>query len=231
MTGDSPESGRVEELVRSLSVERLQPYRLPKKVSPDEGDYDWLLRYVWNIRLCESLYPGLQNLETALRNGMHGALSAAYGTEFWFREEGLLDGHERKLLLRAESHIPANRRKVAGKYVAELNFGFWASLLHRRYHDSLVPKVMKAAFPRRTQPLKRSTVAGEPEAIRKPRNRVFHHEPIWNNPQLAALHNLILQYIAWLNYELFLVTRGVDRFEEVHGAGTAPYKETIAQIG
>ncbi|WP_285906682.1 Abi family protein [Pseudodesulfovibrio pelocollis] len=231
MSDQLPTQGRLQELVSGLSVERLQPYRLPRDISPDEGEYDWLLRYIWNIKLCESLYPGLQNLEVALRNAIHNTLSEAYETRFWFLKEGLLKVGEREQISRVERLLPPGKKKIAGKYIAELGFGFWISLFHKRYHDSLMPKIMKAAFPRKAHPLKRSQVVRELEAIRKLRNRVFHHEPIWNNPRLAVLHNHILQYVAWLNYELFIVTRGVDGFEAIHQSGTAPYKEIIAEIG
>ncbi|MGE4193867.1 MAG: hypothetical protein AB7E51_10810 [Pseudodesulfovibrio sp.] len=230
MAGQDGQSN-LEELVKSLSVERLMPYRLPRRSNPDESEFDWLLRYIWNIRLCESLYPGLQNLEIALRNAIHSALSTSYGTEFWFFEDGLLKAGELESIRRAERTIPRNKRKLAGKFIAELGFGFWVSLLHKRYHDSLVPKIMKSAFPGKRRSIRRSSVVGDLDTIRKLRNRVFHHEPIWNNPNLASLHNQILQYIAWLNYELFVVSRGVDRFETIHGEGTEPYKEVIAALG
>ena len=229
--GDQPQGRKsLEELVRSLSVERLQPYKLPKHTNPDESEYDWPLRYIWNIKLCESLYPGLQNLEIALRNAIHNSLAAAYGTEFWFLEDGLLKDYERERIERAGRNIPKKKRKFAGKYIAELGFGFWIALFHKRYHDSLVPRIMKAAFPGKPRPMKRSAVVRDLNTIRQLRNRVFHHEPIWNSRQLAHLHNQILQYIAWLNYELFLVTRGLDGFENVHRSGTAPYKDIVAEL-
>lgn len=63
----------VSQLTRILSAERLSAYRgrLPDAAS----DIRLFGRYVWNMALCESLYPGVQTLEIALRNTIHQAVA------------------------------------------------------------------------------------------------------------------------------------------------------------
>ena len=58
-----------------VSVDRLAPYCQPS----DQDNLDVAARYLWNIALCEALYPVLQAQEIALRNTLHNEISKLYG--------------------------------------------------------------------------------------------------------------------------------------------------------
>jgi hypothetical protein len=49
-----------------LSVERFQRYS-----KGQEGLVPPLARYLWNVRLCEALYPTLNCVEIGIRNSIH----------------------------------------------------------------------------------------------------------------------------------------------------------------
>ena len=70
------------------------------------------------------------------------------------------------------------------------------------------------------------------DRIRRLRNRVFHHEPIWHLPDLPKQHELILETIGWISPAMLAATRLLDRFDSVYTRGAQPYAaelETIAQ--
>ncbi|MFW5489557.1 MAG: Abi family protein [Desulfovibrio sp.] len=214
----------------SLSTERLEAYRR----YPGERSFDALLRYLWNTELCTSFYPLLQHLEVALRNAMHTALSEKFETEWWFDTPGPLDSYQSNQIAKAKDKITRRAEKeTPGKVVAELEFGFWTALLHPRYRNTLVPPLMKKAFSEVAQisrKAKRGFVSESLNEIRIFRNRIFHHEPVWYFEDLHKKHNLILQFILWLNPSLFKVTLLMDKFPEIYGAGTLPFKEPLLSL-
>lgn len=90
-----------------------------------------------------------------------------------------------------------------------MNFGFWTSLVHEDYGDAserkgslktikgvkvderkpaplpLWPALREQVFPG-AQGIELRVLSGTFNEIRKFRNRVFHHEPIWRKPNTAG---------------------------------------------
>ncbi len=64
-----------ESLKHFVSVERLKAYE--EKLATNDHEVIFQ-HYLWNIELSKSLYPLLQNIEVALRNAMHKAISEHY---------------------------------------------------------------------------------------------------------------------------------------------------------
>ena len=63
-----------------ISFERFESYRR----SDTEEDIDILACYLWNLALCEALYPCLQGLEAvALRNSINIAATETFGNHHW----------------------------------------------------------------------------------------------------------------------------------------------------
>ena len=74
----SRENGFFEKLLESISRERLRPYSVNSEINASV-----IAAYVWNIALCESLYPCLNSIEIALRNSIHDSASRHFGDEYW----------------------------------------------------------------------------------------------------------------------------------------------------
>lgn len=138
----------------AVSKVRLEAYR------PAGGDdLEMVVSYFLNIELSEALYPCLQAFEVALRNSIHGVLSRHFQSEFWFDRPNLLltwqhdaiQGTRDELTKQAKPH-------EAGRIVAELNFGFWHSMLNRPYETGLWhangATLLAAAFPHLPRPLR-----------------------------------------------------------------------------
>ncbi|WP_177420368.1 Abi family protein [endosymbiont of Lamellibrachia barhami] len=67
-----------------------------------------------------------------------------------------------------------------GRIIAELNFGFWSSMLDKCYEQVLWPQLIKTAFPYMPRKIRtRKVLSQQFHKIRQLRNRIFHHEPIW----------------------------------------------------
>ena len=79
-----------QKLRAGISSPRLSKYR-----SGDESDFEVIAKYVWNIALCEALYPALHTLEVALRNAVHQAAVGCFHREDRdYAGEGGVEGAE-----------------------------------------------------------------------------------------------------------------------------------------
>jgi len=185
------DAAEIAALEASISRERL------KKYLDATGDHlpSALDLYERNMRLSEAFYTPLQGLEVCLRNKLDAQLEAIYGP-LWLTDHTAapLDDHMRSFVNDAIAGLPANPTR--GQIVAELRFAFWVGLLGKKYDNSLWRagcfKVFTAPGGR-----PRKTVHGRMNAIRRFRNRVAHHEPIFHK-DLAAVHCEILEAVAWM---------------------------------
>lgn len=210
---------------RAISVDRLSGYRQPG------GDaHDALARYTWNALLGAALYPTLLHLEVAFRNSLYEAVQAHYPAGPWHTVSCWLDqvppilaASDRKRVETAKRRLRrAGKPLTPGRLVAELTFGFWTSLLDRRYEHGQVlwPTLLKAAFPHLPAAQRtRRGVAQRFDRLRLLRNRVFHYEPIWHWHDLRQQHAEMLEALGWLCPELAHGVLATDRFLTIHAAG------------
>jgi hypothetical protein len=216
-------------LYAALSNERLSSY-----ARAGTNYHAAIGTYLWNMALCEALYPVLQGLEIVLRNTLDTAIAdrypvtAHFGIESWLdRDPPVLDEADRPTVEDAKQRL-LERSKPAtpGRLVAELNFGFWTALLDVRYERNQVfwPHLLRAAFPAAPKSLRtRKNISPRLNRIRHLRNRVFHHEPVWHWTDLRNQYDIALEMIGWIS-PAFQRTMGViDRFPPVHAGGSGPY--------
>ena len=102
-----------------------------------------------------------------------------------------------------------------------------------QYERILWPLLLSNVFPHAPRRQRsRTDISRRVDRIRRLRNRVFHHEPIWHLPDLADQHALILETIGWISPAMLAMTRLLDRFDSVYTRGSQLYAvelETIAQ--
>ncbi len=221
-----PRSDFFSGLSTAISSYRLTPHLVANPHSKSEA-YG---TYVWNIALCESLYPALNCLEISLRNSIHAAAAEEFGIEDWLSRH--LHLNEIEPLIRVANSLRQGRRVVSvADLIANLTLGFWLSLFRSRYEQVLWPKLLEPVFPywpkeQRT----RRNVYARLDRIRRLRNRVFHHEPIWHWRDLAEQHGLILETIGWISPAMVEMTRLLDRFPRVYTEGVQPYAAGLDSI-
>ena len=177
------------------------------------GDRMRALRlYTWNTDISAAFYPPLQGIELALRHAVRRELSACYGEDWYDNPAAGLDFRSRERVAAAKRAVAPNGETVAPSRVVEkLCFGFWTSLLSSggrleesadrkaNYTRTLWKPALRSAFPHRTF-LTRRQAQSAFERLRRLRNKVAHHEPIFERP-LREDYRHILTVTGWISFE------------------------------
>lgn len=206
---------------RSVSLRRFAAFQ------KDAGEREGLARHLWNIALCEALYPVFHTLEVGFRNTIHRELGFVIGDDEWIlRRHEFLHPNELKSIRAAEASLLRHHKPVnEPRLVAELSFGFWTSLLDRRY-DRLWPKFIEKAFPLMPRRIRtRATLSAMAHPVRKLRNLSFHHHSIWDRSDLGTSHSAAVTLVGWISAPLAISLARIDRFPAVLAAGVEPYLE------
>ena len=158
--------------------------------------------YIHNLQLASAMIPMLHVLEIALRNGIHNHLKGHYKREDWWCKWANDSQFERQY-----DKLNTTRKRLKpctpDKLVAELNFGFWVTCFNTNYQDSLW-KPLRSIFTRcPKEQRQRHEISTRLNAVRKLRNRVFHHEPLlWLSPDLGQQHQAGIEVIGWIDPKL-----------------------------
>jgi hypothetical protein len=174
--------------------------RFAKYIGHVSGDRERALRlYDWNTAISEAFYTPLQGLEVSLRNALTAQLSQKVRKDWFIRGRAAVFQHPLTVMLdTAANQLISDQKQVTpDAMTAELNFGFWVTLLAPRYDASLWRPALRHAFPHRPRGQERKEAHGALNAIRRLRNRVAHHEPIIGR-NLADDHAAILKIVSWI---------------------------------
>lgn len=179
-------------LQKTISKSRLEKYLVEMK-----GDLDTSLDlYEYNIRISEAFYTPLQNLEVCLRNTLNDCMVTTYGHDWLHNQTANLSMDAQNEILAATRELGDAADIPTGSVVAKLKFAFWVGLLGPKYDATLWRKALYKGF-QKTTGKKRTDVHWRFNAIRRFRNRVAHHEPIFNR-ELEIMHNEIIEAIGWM---------------------------------
>ena len=224
----------ISPLWRLVSAERIGTFR--RGTADDE---EVLARYLWNIALCEALYPSLHLLEVGLRNVVFEAAAATYPLTAaggcWLEQPGILHADEARAVRAAAQRLSRRGKPCEpGRLVAELSFGFWTALFDVRYEQDRVlwPRLFAQKIFAHAPRQNRSRKALSPllNRVRHLRNRAFHHEPIWHWSDLAQQHALVVDLLSWMSPELRATVSAIDRFPRVHRAGVAALRAQVTAL-
>lgn len=215
-------------ILRGLSSPRLEGYRL----TPTETVSVLVGRYRYNILLGQAFYPPLHYLEIALRNHLDGALAGRFGGPLWHDRPGVLEGREVQMIQRATSKLAERGVSMPRpeQLVAELEFGFWTSLLGTAYErpTRFWPALLGSAFPNIPRRLRtRKVLASRFHEVRQLRNRIFHHEPIWNQGDPRAKFRRLCETIDWFDPSLLALLPSMDAVDELHRLGPTRFEVII----
>jgi hypothetical protein len=233
-------------LERAFSAPRLQAYG---KLT-DRDETDKVARYIWNLALANAMQPVLHSLEVAFRNDVARAAARITATRKFETADipswldaapSMLMEHERRKVLDAKERLGGDpRRWTEGHLIAMLDFGFWVALCRDSYADTrgegprLWPRARDHAFQKRPRSATtRAEVFHRFARIRKFRNRVAHHEPIWDRDYLVQ-HEYILESLSWISPRLAEALREMSPGPAVFHAGAEAYRphaETLLGTG
>ena len=179
-----------------LSLERMRTYH----ISADGGIEEAFALYIWNMRMAEAFNGPLHVIEVILRNALGGALKRKYGQDWYLPGKCFhLSGSQVTRLSEAVAQVVRQGRLLAhGRVVAELSFGFWSGLLGNRYENSLWRHLFYGEFRHAPKPLRRAAIQRPVDELRFFRNRIAHHEPIFQR-DLAADYARILMIARWIS--------------------------------
>jgi len=181
-----PSSSTITAVKNALSHARMQTYENTLDTAGNSISTEVALGlYAWNAQVSGALLKPLHICEVVIRNATSEALAAVYGDKWPWAV-----GFERSLKNPVQGYSPRkdlqrarNKQSTTGKVIPELKFAFWQRLFTRRFDGRLWEPYIMSVFPNLPSEWdvsrSRSNIYNELEYIRKLRNRIAHHEPIF----------------------------------------------------
>ncbi|ABN63953.1 Abi family protein [Shewanella baltica] len=195
---------------QTLSFSRFATYR--NAVVAHTGEdcvYTALNLYEWNAKLAAGFFVPLHIYEVTLRNAISDAISQRYGVD-WPTNDYFLNSLTSKNKRAITSLYRDHGYQGVGKILPEVKLFFWEEMLTKRHDGRIWRPYVNTVFPN-TAHLSveqiRTQLKDACFTIRKLRNRIAHHEPIFNQATLPDIYSLIASTIAmrcnetheWLN--------------------------------
>lgn len=161
--------------------------------------------YHWNLQVSAAFLVPLHVFEIALRNGIVEGIEAVHGGA-WPWTQGFIrslpNPARPAYSPKRDLTICASQQPTAGKVVAELKFVFWEKMLTNRHQGRIWNAHFFQVFPDAPRGVassqRRAELRSDVEEIRKLRNRIAHHEPIFPR-MLQQDFDRILRCIRWRN--------------------------------
>lgn len=137
------------------------------------------------------------------------------------------------------------------RVIASLDFGFWTSLLSSPYGSPASraqhwtppwPNLIPVAFPGYSaigSSRDRATIAERLDHIRRLRNRISHHEPIWKGRPGSAgaartpiedQYQEIIEALGWINGDVRKAAVALSEFPTVFNRGVSPFRSFLARL-
>ena len=184
-------------LIRALQRERLLRY-LPASSEDERLAFSI---YLWNGALCEAFYCVIHFAEIVCRNALHDRLLERVG-ERWFENAtflGILDDRFRRDLIKVtdEERRLRGAAFTAHHVVARLTLGFWEHLLTKRFKRLLWSEGVHPCFPHAPSRMKTVDLSHRVAAVRRLRNRIAHHEAIFDKKPMKT-HQEAIELISWV---------------------------------
>jgi hypothetical protein len=219
------------ERISERAPERFNEFK--KKGDPNE--LSAIARYIWNISLCEALYPAFHCFEIVLKNAIHNSATAEHANEMWFDTIQLHDEESRMLtaardsIARRDQENSLTRTLTSDRIVAELPLGFWTSILTRPNYETNVlrPCLARDLKLIPTDCRDRNFLYERLREIRRLRNRVSHHEPIWNRPGLMAEYDQIRDTVKWIDTPFDELMMARCRFKKIYKESWVPTRDAF----
>lgn len=173
--------------------------------------------YRWNAEISAAFMVPMHICEVVLRNAIAGAIQEVYGPDWYVPGTAF----ERSLPKPKAGYSPSRDLSIsrkgqpsAGKVIPELKFMFWVSMVTARHDARLWTPYISKYFPSLpTRPAPRDgrrMLHSRLEEIRKLRNRIAHHEPIFDRA-LAHDYSRIIDVISWTSPEAMSWLRSFEK--------------------
>lgn len=179
-----------------LSSPRFDTYLL----ACDNDSYKASQLYAWNAAVSAAFMLPAHFAEISIRNAASDVLERVYGSRWPWEEtflRSLPASRGRRYNPRSDLESVSRRYRATSKVIAELKLAFWASLFTSRHDTRLWEPNILSALPgsqnANTHTL-RTQIYTRLNELRRLRNRIAHHEPIFTrelNQDLTGMKELI----------------------------------------
>lgn len=206
-----------QELIDTITPVRLKAYG-------DDSNNILLEKYIYNLKVSESLYPALSLLEVTLRNKICYAIEALICKDWLINElnqQNLLLDKEYKKLVETADKIEKDGKKVTNdRLISELTFGFWIHLCSKPYKPKLWDKkgFTELVFPNYQKGCIRniSLIQKDLLDILRLRNRISHHEIILNGSRTPEQYNKLTKgVLRTLSTGMASILDGISRADTI----------------
>ena len=202
-----------------FSTSRISPY-----FQTGDSPREVLNKYHLNIMLSEAMVPTLHYLEVCLRNRIDHLFCKLYGLNWLIQIPKNLpitvEDIKRIDKIKARIKREYKREPAHGDILSQMAFGFWCSFFHRKY-DPIIwhrKNSINSVFPNLPRfNRKRSYIEKKILIIKDVRNRIAHHEPIWNMViSIEEVHRMCIEIINAISIEASSQLQMIDRFPKVN---------------
>ena len=207
-----------QELIDTITPVRLKAYG-------DDSNDILLEKYIYNLKVSESLYPALSLLEVTLRNKICYAIETLICKDWLINElnqQNLLLDKEYKKLVETADKIEKDGKKVTNdRLISELTFGFWIHLCTKSYKPKFWDKkgFIELVFPNYTVSSNLRNISLIQKDLRdvlKLRNRISHQEIIINgNRTPEESYKLIQTLLHTLSSGMYALLEYISRFNAI----------------
>lgn len=149
--------------------------------------------YEWNAEVSSALLLPLHFFEVVLRNAVHDAISLAYQEQWPWDGSFVSSVRSQVGRYRPRHDLQKNARShsTTGKVIPEMKFAFWEQMFTSGYDQAIWKPHLTSVFPNlpitTDEPSAARSVRLDVEKVRKIRNRVAHHEPIFSQDVPAVI--------------------------------------------
>ena len=197
--------------------------------------------YEWNVAVSAAFFEVISQVEVVLRNAVDRILrplevpeSARFevGSGWWFANPAFLNEEfELAYYEAALRHLGGKKKAKSAsrdKVFSSMTFGIWESIFGKS-HEQLFRSHLVYAFPNRTRKgFKRDVVYKNVRNLRNLRNRIAHHQAIFDLP-LEERFEQAMDLMRWIDPELERWIRGLSRVPDLLD-GRPAAAESIAVI-
>ncbi|CAM5472623.1 hypothetical protein [Leifsonia shinshuensis] len=177
--------------------------------------------YAWNIEVSSAFWGPIGVLEVMLRNAIHDAMRGGRSDAWWYdgvnlgqREAAGLQSTIDRLFYRV------GREPTPDEVVGASTFGFWVGLTGPgvprdrllSYETALWQPRLRHAFAN-LGGVSRKELHAQLDGVRKFRNRIAHHEPIYAM-NLSSIRDKIVQCAGYIDGEVSRYIAGSHRIDE-----------------
>lgn len=177
----------------ALSTPRMSTYLFASSGNPQTA----VELYGWNGMVSAALMVPAHFAEVVTRNLVDEVVTAAYGAMWPWDNSFTQSLPSPKTAFNPRRHLTQTREGFTstGKVIAELKFVFWQSIFTSRHDTRLWSTRLANSLPGATEGSTdsdlRKRIYDDLETIRRVRNRVAHHEPIFNRDLQKDLNRML----------------------------------------